>query len=252
MNFRQRLLAVLNGEQPDIMPWFADLSYWYTAQRLAGTLPSEYEGDAGYIKLHVDHNVGYYLGYVWATTDTYQNVAITRETEGPVTTTRWATPVGEIVDQDKFLAETASSAPVKWPVATLDDLQVLRYIADATRSESNYDQFEILERLANGHDHPTVLPPRSPVSQMLAQWTGVTNFAYLLTDAPQEVELTLDALARAADGAYNAILSWDTPFVELPDNLTGEVITPWFEQVPPNGDMALVRLAGDLCEELCR
>ena len=229
MTFRDRLLTALAGGRPDVMPWFADLGYWYLAQQQLGTLPPEYEGEAGFVKLHVDLHVGYYLGYVVAVTDTYDNVTVTTEEDGPVTTTRWQTPVGEIWGQMHFLPATFSQAPVKWPVSTPEDLRVLQYLAAATQSTPNYANFDRLNALAGAQGHPTVLPPRSPVSQMLAQWTGVTNLTFLLADAREEVERTLAALARAADAAYRAILAWDTPFVELPDNLTGEVMTPWFK-----------------------
>ena len=212
------------------MPWFADLTYWYHAQQLAGTLPPEYEGDEGFVKLHADNHVGYYLGYAPVWSDTLDDVEVSSDTEGHVTTTRWQTPVGEIRGQTRLLPETASSAHVKWPVEAPDDLRVLRYIADATRTTPNYERYELLDRLCGDQGHPTVLPPRSPVSQMLAQWTGVVNLTYLLADARQEVELTLEALGRAADGAYEAICACDTPFVELGDNLTGEVVTHWFER----------------------
>jgi len=241
MNFRQRLLAVLHGERPDVMPWFADLTYWYHAQKLAGALPTEYEGDEGFIKLHAEHNVGYYLGYASASSSTHENVSVSTETEGDVTTTRWQTPVGEIHGQKRFLPETASSAPTKWPVEALEDLRVLRYIADATRTTPTYERYELLKRLSGGQGHPTVLPPRSPISQMLAQWTGAANLAYLAADAPEELEATLHALGRAADGAYEAILGCDTPFVELPDNLSGEVVTSLFERY--QFDYYLARIA---------
>lgn len=107
---------------------------------------------------------------------------------------------------------------------------MLRYIADSTQTTPTYERYEELKRLAGDQGHPTVLPPRSPVSQMLAEWTGAVNLSYLLADARAEVEQTLQALGRAADGAYAAILGCDTPFVELPDNLTGEVITRLFER----------------------
>jgi len=230
MNFRQRLLAVLGGERPDVMPWFADLSYWYHAQKLAGLLPAEYEDDEGFVKLHADHNVGYYLGYASASSSTHENVTASTETAGDVTTTRWRTPVGEIYGEKRFLPETASSAPTKWPVESAQDLRVLRYIADSTRTTPTYERYELLKRLCDGQGHPTVLPPRSPISQMLAQWTGAVNLAYLVADAPEELEVTLEALGRAADGAYEAILGCDTPFVELPDNLSGEVVTSLFER----------------------
>jgi hypothetical protein len=230
MTFRQRLLAVYAGRRPDVMPWFSDLTYWYGAQQRAGTLPAEYEGDEGFVKLHIDHHVGYYLGYapVWA--DALDNVEVSGETEGNTTVTRWRTPVGEIWSEERYLPQTYSSAPVKWAVTTPEDLRVLRYIGDATHSTPTYERYGLLKRLAGEQGHPTVLPPRSPVSQMLAQWTGAVNLTYLLADAREEVEPTLEALGRAADGAYEAIVGCDTPFVELPDNLSGEIVTPFFKR----------------------
>lgn len=230
MNFRERLLTALAGGRPDVMPWFADLTYWQHGHRLAGTYPPRYEGDEGFIRLHADHNVGYYLGYAPVWTDEFDGVEVTSAREGDVTVTRHKTPVGEIEGRTRFLPTTASSAPVKWPVCTPDDLRVLRYIADATRSTPDYRRYESLLESSGGHGHPTVLPPRSPISQLLAQWTGVRNLAYLLADAREEVELTITALGRAADGAYEAIAACDTPYVELPDNLTGEVVTGLFER----------------------
>ena len=230
MNFRQRLLAVLDGHRPDVMPWFADLSYWYHAQRLRGDLDPQYEGDEGFVKLHADHDVGYYLGYAQVWSDTYENVTVSTESHADVTTTRWQTPVGEIWGETRHLPATASSAPTSWAVKSPDDLRVLRYIADAIDTTPTYERYGFLKQLSAGQGHPTVLPPRSPVSQMLAQWTGAMNLSYLVADAPEELELTLEALGRSADGAYEAILGCDTPFVELPDNLSGEVVTSLFER----------------------
>lgn len=230
MDFRERLLAVLNGQRPDVIPWFADLTYWAHAQRLRGVFPPEYEGDEGFVKLHADHHVGYYLGYAAVWTHSHENVTVATETEGAVTTTRWQTPVGEIRGQTQLLPQTASSAHIKWPVTTPEDLRVLRYIADSTQTTPTYERFEMLKGLAGAQGHPTILPPRSPVSQMLAQWTGAVHLSYLLADAREEVERTLEALGRAADGAYEAILKADTPYIELGDNLTGEVVTRLFER----------------------
>jgi hypothetical protein len=230
MTFRERLLAALDGRRPDVLPWFADLSYWYHAQTLAGHLPDEYEGDAGFVRLHADHHVGYYLGYAPVYVDAYDGVEVSSRTAGHLRTIRWRTPVGEIRGSNRLLPATASEAPVKWPVTSPDDLRVLRYIADATQTTPNYERYELLNRLAGDQGHPTVLPPRSPISQMLAQWTGAVHLTYLLADARAEVELTLQSLARAADGAYDAIAASPAPFVEFPDNLSGEVVTGLFER----------------------
>lgn len=230
MTFRQRLLTALNGGRPDVLPWFADLTYWYAAQRAQGKLPPEYDGEEGFVRLHADHHVGYYLGYACVWQESYDNVTVDSCTEGHVTTTRWVTPVGQIVGQTQYLPETFSSAPVRWPVQSPEDLRVLRYIADATQRTPRYEAYEHLKRIAGDQGHPTVLPPRSPISQMLVQWTGVTNLVYLLADARDEVERTLQALARSADSAFEAIAGCDTPYIEFGDNLTGEVVTRLFER----------------------
>jgi len=217
-------------ERPDALPWYADLTYWTAAQRAMGTLPEEYEDDAGFVKLHADHHVGYYLGYAAVWTDALPNVSITHSTEGHVTTTRWETPVGEIWGQNQYLPQTFSAAPTKWPCETLDDLRVVRYVAEATERTPSYERYENQKVLAGDQGHPTVLPPRSPISQMLAQWTGATNLSYLVVDAPEELQHTLTAMGDSADSAFEAILGCDTPYVELGDNLTGEVVTRLFER----------------------
>ncbi|MGQ9729878.1 MAG: uroporphyrinogen decarboxylase family protein [Candidatus Zipacnadales bacterium] len=230
MTFRERLLTGLRGERTDVLPWFADLSYWYSAQAARGNLPDEYQGDEGFVKLHVDYHVGYYLGYASLWTESTPNVTLTTRTDGNLTTTIWQTPIGLISGRTQFLPETHSSAPIEWPVKSPDDLRVLRYIADAVERTPTTERYEALLRVAGDQGHPTVLPPRSPVSQMLAQWTGATNLAYLLADARHEVERTLHALARSADSAFEAILASDVPYVEFGDNLTGEVVTRLFER----------------------
>jgi hypothetical protein len=230
MTFRQRLLSVLHGQQPDVMPWFADLSYWYYAQRHRGRLAPEYEGKAGFVRLHRDYHVGYYLGYATVYRTQYDNVTVTHEQAGAVTTTRWQTPVGELRGQTQFSEQTCASAPVRWAVRTPEDLRVLRYIAQATRITPDYGDYVEQQHLAGDQGHPSVFPPRSPISQLLAEWTGVVNLTYLVADAPEAVQETVTALENAAEGAFTALLGCDAPWVEFADNLSGEVITPFFKR----------------------
>ncbi|HCU35970.1 MAG TPA: hypothetical protein DGT21_11130 [Armatimonadetes bacterium] len=107
---------------------------------------------------------------------------------------------------------------------------MLTYIAEATVVTPAPERFETLKAIAGEQGHPTVLPTRSPVSQMLAQWSGVESFAYLEADVPEQLRATLDALGRAADPVYEAAAALDTPFVELPDNLAGDVMAGWFRR----------------------
>lgn len=230
MTFRERLLTALDGGRTDVMPWFADLTYWYGARQRDGLIPPEYEGDEGFVRLHADYHVGYYLGYASAASIRYDGVETSSSQDGNITTTRWSTPVGEIIAEYTYLPATYSSAPTRWPVRTPDDLRVLTYIAEATVVTPAPERLETLKAIAGDQGHPTVLPTRSPVSQMLAQWSGVENFAYLEADVPEQLRATLDALGRAADPVYEAAAALDTPFVELPDNLAGDVMAGWFRR----------------------
>lgn len=230
MTFRQRLFSILDGKQPDVMPWFADLSYWYFSQQHRHTLPARYEGAAGFVGLHRDYHVGYYLGYATVYHLEHDGVEITRETSGPVTTTRWITPVGEIWGQTQFSEETCAGAPTRWAVRTPEDLRILRYLADATRVTPDYTDLEAQKLLAGDQGHPSIFPPRSPISQMLAEWTGVTNLTYLVADAPDDVQQTVTAMENAADPVFEILAAADSPWVEFADNLSGEVITPFFKR----------------------
>ena len=85
MNERERLLTVLGGGKVDVIPWYADLSWWYDAQKIKGALPEIYLDQAetspsyqshfqltptdgvGYLRLHQDTGVGigFYAPMVW-------------------------------------------------------------------------------------------------------------------------------------------------------------------------------------------
>ena len=143
MNFRERLLTALAGGQPDIMPWFADLSYWYGAQQHFGTLRGIMPllGKSG-------------LDYIEAVTPK---------------------PTGDVAVED------------------------LRDLAGP----------DVI--LFGGIPGAMFAPP------------------FTAEDMRRQVELVI---------AHH----WDY----------GKFIMGVADQVPPNGDLNLVRLAGDLVEELCR
>ena len=53
MTFKERMMAVFEGKKPDVIPWFADLGYWYYAETEKGTLPEKYKGN-GVVQLYCD------------------------------------------------------------------------------------------------------------------------------------------------------------------------------------------------------
>jgi hypothetical protein len=64
MTHRERLLNILEGKQPDYLPWYGDLDYWANSLIKRGLKPKDFIGSDEYIQWHADLNVGFYLqGY---------------------------------------------------------------------------------------------------------------------------------------------------------------------------------------------
>ena len=61
MNQRERVLAVLNGQKADRVPWFGDLDYWATALIGRGQKPQDFKRSDAYLDWHRDLGVGFYL-----------------------------------------------------------------------------------------------------------------------------------------------------------------------------------------------
>jgi uroporphyrinogen-III decarboxylase len=230
MTFRQRLLAVFAGQKPDAMPWYADLSYWYSAHRQIGDLPPQYEGEEGFIQMHTDHKVGYYLYGPAPFSMASDGVEVSSCADGDRTWITWKTPVGEMTGVQQYLPTTFSTAWVQWPCRTPEDVRVLRYIAESRRFEAVPGVWESYNEKVGERGLTPVLPPRSPVSAMLAEWTGATNLVYLLADAKEEMEKTLAAFAKSTMPVFPIIAQAGCPLVEYGDNLTGEIVTRLFER----------------------
>ena len=230
MTFRQRLLAVFAGQKPDAMPWFADISYWFNAHKQIGDLPPGYDSEEGFIQFHADHHVGYYLygGTPFAVmTD---GVEVEHRAVDGDTHITWRTPVGEMTGVQHYLPETFSGAWTVWPCRTPEDLRVVRYIADSRRFEARPGEWERVADLAGERGLPMPLPVRSPVSAMLAEWSGPLHLSYLLADSKDEVEATLAALERSEDPLLDILCECGAPLIEWGDNLTGEIVTGLFER----------------------
>ena len=134
MNLLERLLAVFSGEKPDVMPWFADLTYWYRARLYHSDLPTKYLGEKGRIRLYRDLGCGAHEElYNLPGTVAYYGVKHVRSVETlrdgtTISEETYKTPVGSIKSVTKFVPKSVSSAHIKYAVENRRDLRVLQYI----------------------------------------------------------------------------------------------------------------------------
>ncbi len=139
MNLRARVLAVLNGKKPDILPWLGDLSYWIFALETQGKLPEKYQGK-GLFRLHQDLGVGFYLQGYFPFDANYENVQVSQEVNGHLRINWVKTPVGSIYSVEKYLPESFTTAVEEHYVKTWKDLRVLRYWYEHTYYSPNYTE----------------------------------------------------------------------------------------------------------------
>lgn len=95
MTNRERLLAILDGKSPDRIPWIPRMEIWYLAQRLAGTLPAEYQ-DMRLGEIRRDLGIGNpaRTGRVYSTRIRGVDTIVRRD--GLRTTTEYITPYGTV------------------------------------------------------------------------------------------------------------------------------------------------------------
>lgn len=225
-------MAIFNGRQPDIMPWFADLTYWYRAREYRHELPKKYSGVRGRIQLYQDLGCGCHEElYNLPGELTYYDVKCSNSAEKHKDGTilyeeGYHTPVGSIVAIRKFLPNSVSTAYVKYPVATRQDLKVLQYIYKNQEFKPDYAvQYDRLKDWM-GLGFVSSLPPRTPFQRLVVVWAGVMNTMRLLMREVEELEETIQAMSGADDPIYEAICQSPAPGVYFGENITSEVITP--------------------------
>jgi len=216
------------------MPWFADLTYWYSAHKAMGTLPPRYE-DEGKIDLYKDLGCGAHEELYGPVTVFEQELVQTRthdvpEPDGGYTRyTTYETPLGELRKVEKASKVSYSKAIVEHPVKTEKDLRVLRFIVRDQKVKPNkkaYAHQRELMRRWEGWGIVSSLPPRTPLSRLIVEWAGLANVAKLQWRSREEFDETIQVMCEADDTVYEAIGESPAKFVYFGENLSSDIISP--------------------------
>jgi len=216
------------------MPWFADLTYWYSSHKTMGTLPSKYE-DEGRINLYKDLGCGAHeelYGPVTTSefTQVKTNVHEVPEPDGGFTRyTVYETPIGQLRKVDRSSKVSYSSATIEHPVKTERDLKILRFIIKDQKITPNKEAYEHQSKLMkmwDGWGIVSSVPPRTPLSRLVVEWAGLTNVAKLQWRAREEFDETIQVMCEADDPIYDAIEDSPARFVYFGENLSSDIISP--------------------------
>lgn len=228
MSPRERIEAIFKGETPDAMPWFADLTYWYNSHKLMKDLPEAWQ--KGISTIHRQFNVGEYVPGTNAFNQIYdEKVQEIVEEKSDKQIITWNTPIGSLKAVREYNPISYSWSRVEYPVKTVSDLKVLRYIAEHTVYVPAYDRVLKLDRNLGEYGLPIVALPGTPVAQLILNWAGVITTSYLFTDAPREMELIIEAIAEHQKRAYEITAEAPCDYVIFCDNLTSNIYGRFFK-----------------------
>lgn len=223
MNFRERALAVLNKQKPDLVPWCGDLSYWYGYLESTGKLPEEYKGE-GIYQMHRDLGVGFYLQGYFPWKCIHEGVEINHRIEGSEAITEIKTPVGTLRGINKHLPDSYTWGPQEHFIKGVEDLKALRYWYEHTTYEPDYELAQRRVELVGEDGLVLCYLPRSPFMQMVAEFAGIEATTYALLDDPDEFNETIEVLRRKADEAGQIALDCPAECLMIPENLSSEVV----------------------------
>jgi hypothetical protein len=259
MTPRERVLEILRGGQPDIVPWFGDLDYWATALIGRGAKPPDFKTSPAYFDWHRDLGVGYYLQGTYPFRTILPDVKIEERKEGSDRIRRIETPLGTLRERWRWLTDSFSEAPVERLVKTAADIPAYVWLYRHLRYEP--DDGPAAWRAGQVGEIGLALAylPKSPLMQLVALDAGIEAVVGILGDDPAGFEAALAAVGEAHGRAAEMAVACPAEVLMIPENLSSEVVgislyerfirsyhETWTARVEAAGKLSCVHLDGTL------
>ncbi|NLD73946.1 MAG: hypothetical protein GX649_14690 [Chloroflexi bacterium] len=219
MTMRDRILAVVRGEEMDRVPFvmYEGIMPRRTARAILGAGP---DGGSriGVMRWSRVHRV-----------DT-PHCRIDAE-DYMVGDTHWRrnilhTPAGDLVEERAFEPTYSSSSIRKHYVEEAADYPALwAYLEDGVIRE-DYAQFHKDAADLGEDGTPLVAIERTPYQQLWVQWVGLGTLGYHIADYPDLVMRTVEILDRRAREIMEIAARSPAEFIDFPDNITAPAIGP--------------------------
>ncbi len=254
MTPRARIEAVLTGRPVDQIPFAGRLELWHKGMVRQGRLPAEFEGmDLNAIHRAVGFARQQFLS-PYLTRLRGVEILVTRDGEvrhherdplverfpdtdqfvdgdqPGVTTTRFRTPVGDLVVEHtvnaQIIADGVRSYMNKHPILHGDDYAPAQYILE---------HMEIVPQFERHHAHQAdfgdggfVIPSieRIPFQQLLIDYFVTTDFFYALHDGPHAISRLLELLDAKVSEVIRLMADLPSPYIQIGDNLDGDMTNP--------------------------
>lgn len=229
MNPRDRVLTLLRGEQPDCVPWFADLDYWATALIARGTRPAGFKATRDYIDWHRGLGVGFYLQGPEPFRAVPDGCDVRHWREGPDDIREIKTPLGTLRERWRDMPESFTISPVEHLVKCAEDLPAYRYMHEHTRYEPDEELLRLRSTWIGDQGLLLAYLPKSPLMRLVALDAGIMTVSELHAEDREELEATLRVMEESHATAARIAVDSIAEVLMIPENLSAEMIGPsWF------------------------
>jgi uroporphyrinogen-III decarboxylase len=228
MTHRERLFAILEGKQPDILPWFGDLDYWANSLIKRGLKPGDFIQSADYIQWHRDLNVGFYLQGYFPYKQIIEGCEVLEWNEGHKRYKEIRTAKGSVRECWEYIPASYTEGPVEHFMKSADDLPIMKHIYENSRFEPDYDFAN--KRKEQVGDQGVVLcyTPKSPFMHLLALEAGIMSVTMTAMTQPDEFQELLEVMKTAFDQAAQIAVDSPAEVLMIPENLSSEMVGPEF------------------------
>jgi hypothetical protein len=188
MTHRERFRAVLENRNPDRIPWVPRLDIWYEYHSRKGSLPSEYEKmSLDGIRKSLGAGMSARKGRVF--TKRIDTVEIREERNAGKLTRSMITPVGTVWESFSFNQDYPEISPIrtKHLITELNDYKVMRYIAEHTHYEPDYEAFRRYDESVGDEGFPLCIIGDGPMNMIIRDYLGYENGFLELFDHEEEV-----------------------------------------------------------------
>lgn len=259
MTPRERILAILKGEQPDQVPWCGDLDYWANSLITRGLKSKEFIKSDDYIQWHRDLRVGFYLQGYFPFKQIYERCEVKEWTEGHKRFKEIITPIGSVRECWEYIPTSFSEGPIEHFMKSEEDIPVMKFIYENSRFEPDYDF--AYKRKQQVDDQGVVLCylPKSPFMHLLALEAGVMSVTMAALTTPVEFQDLLDTMKKAFDQAAQIAIDSPAEVLMIPENLSSEMVGPelfelymydyqkeWTSKIREAGKYSFIHIDGTL------
>jgi hypothetical protein len=259
MTFRERVLTILKGEQPDQVPWFGDLDYWASALIGRKQRSEDFKASDAYLDWHRELEVGFYLQGYFPFKTIIEHCTVKEWKEGNRRYRQIETPKGTLRECWIYIPESFCEAPGEHFLKTVADLPAFRYLYEHTRYEPDYTFAR--QRLQQVGDLGVVLCylPRSPFMHLVAIEAGIEALTTIALTTPEEFAETFDVMRQAHSRAAQIALDSPAEVLMIPENLSSEVVgrrffekyvrgyqEEWIKKIAVAGKYSYIHMDGTL------